>query len=280
MNKVAITGSSGFVGKKLVGKLKENKDIELMVFDSKRNSLLKPRTLKGLVNRSEVVYHLAAVNDSNKSGILRTNIIGTLGVLEAIRKWARSSRIVFTSSFAVYKTPSRGEVVDENYAIFPRNIYGFTKLMGEILCYLYSKLFGVKVTIVRISNIYGPGMPPFKHSVISTFIERIKSGKSIGMLGNGNQTRDFIYLDDVIEALMLAGSIKDRFCLLNVCSGEEVSVNKLAELLFIKLNKKINISYKHSLSVEGRWKGSNLKARRKLGWIPKTSLDKGLDNML
>lgn len=280
MIKVAITGSSGFVGRRLVAKLRENRDTELVIFDSKRNSLLRPKTLQELVERTNVVYHLAAVNDSKKPGILKTNILGTLGLLEAVRKWAYSSGIVFASSFAVYKTPLRGGVIDERCAIFPRNIYGFTKLIGEKLCYLYSKLFGVKVIIVRISNIYGPGMPPFKHSVISTFIERIKSGKSIEISGDGEQTRDFIYLDDVVEALILASSIKDQFCILNICSGEETSINKLAKLISTKLCKKTNLSYRYSLSIDGRWKGSNLKARKKLGWIPKISLEKGLEKML
>ena len=280
MKKVVITGAGGFVGRKLASRLEVEKDIEAAAFDPEINSLFIPRTLRSLVSKAEVVYHLAAVNDPKGRGIFKTNIFGTWGILEAVRRYAPGSRFIFASSFAVYREPESKVIINEGYATIPRNLYGFTKLIGEKLCLFYSKIFGIKVSIMRISNIYGPMMPPFKHSVIATFIEKIRTGKNIEVSGNGEQTRDFIYVDDVIEALILANSIKGRFIILNVCSGEETSINKLIRLISDKLHKKPKVSYGRLPDNGGLWKSDNLKARKKLGWVPKVTLEKGLEKIL
>ena len=275
MKKVVITGAGGFVGRRLASRFEEEKSVEVATFDPRKNSLFIPRTLRNLVSKAEVVYHLAAVNDPKGHGILKTNIFGTWGILEAVRRYSPSSRFIFASSFAVYKKPESKVIINEGYATIPRNIYGFTKLIGEKLCLFYSKIFGIKVLIMRISNIYGPMMPPFKHSVIATFIEKIRTGKNIEVSGNGEQTRDFIYIDDVIEALVLANLIIDRFIILNLCSGEETSINKLIRLISDSLHKEPKVSYGHLPDNGGLWKGDNSKARTKLGWVPKIILKKG-----
>lgn len=269
MKKVVITGASGFVGKKLVAKLKDGKGVNVAVFDSKRNSLFMPRTLRDLVKESDVFYHLAAVNDPLNSGILKTNILGTWGVLEAVRRYAPDLRFVFASSFAVYKTPLLGEVINEESPTSPRNIYGFTKLVGEKLCLFYSKMFGIKVSIVRISNIYGPGMPPFRHSVVSTFIERIKNGKSVEISGSGKQIRDFIYIDDVLDALISIGDLDNQAVILNICSGEDVSINSLVKIIERKFGKKVKKIYRKEKKEGGYWKGDNKRAFDLLSWKPR-----------
>lgn len=280
MKKVVITGAGGFVGGKLAARLEAEKNIEVEIFDPKINSLFIPGTLRNMVSKAEAVYHLAAVNDPKGHGILKTNIFGTWGILEAVRRYSPKSSFIFASSFAVYKEPKSRVIINESYATIPRNIYGLTKLIGEKLCLFYSKIFSIKITIMRISNIYGPTMLPFKHSVVATFIEKIRTGKNIEVSGNGEQTRDFIYINDVIEALVLANSIKDRFIILNLCSGEETSINKLIRLISDRLHKKPKVSYKHLFDNGGLWKGDNSKARRKLGWVPKVGLEKGLEKIL
>lgn len=269
MRKVTITGASGFVGKNLVAKLKDERGVEVAIFNFKRNSIFRPKTLRELMEGSSVIYHLAAVNDPKDPGILKTNILGTWGVLEAARRYASTSKVVFASSFAVYKTPLLGEVVDERFATFPRNIYGFTKLVGEKLCLFYSKVFGMRVAIARISNIYGPGMPPFKHSVVSTFIERISNRKGIEISGSGEQTRDFIYVDDVLDALIVMGDKDKPIGVFNICSGEAVSINNLVEIIEEKFKKKTKKIYKKEGDEGGYWRGDNRKASKLLLWRPR-----------
>ena len=269
MRKVTITGASGFVGKNLVAKLKDSRGVEVAIFNSKRNSLFRPRTFRELIEGSSAIYHLAAVNDPKDPGILKTNILGTWGVLEAVRRYAPASKVVFVSSFAVYRTPLLGEVIDEKYATFTRNVYGFTKLVGEKLCFFYSKVFGMRVAIARISNIYGPGMPPFKHSVVSTFIERIRNGKSIEISGSGDQTRDFIYIGDVLDALIAMGDKDKPIGIFNICSGESISINNLVEIIEEKFKKKIKKIYKKEGDEGGYWRGDNRKASKELSWRPR-----------
>lgn len=280
MQKVAITGASGFVGKKLIIELVRSGGYKIVVFDSKTNSLFRPKTLQSLISGCDIIYHLAAINDPKGQGIIKTNILGVWGVLEAIRRYAPNSKLVFTSSFAVYKNPKLGDVVDEKFKKYPRNIYGFTKLIGEIICIFYSKVFRIKVSIVRISNIYGPGMPPFRHSVISTFIEKIKKGENLEISGNGEQTRDFIYIDDVVKALISVGLSKSKFDIFNICSGREISINTLTHLISGRLNKNIKISYFSGSNNEGYWKGSNQKVKKRFGWSPEISLEEGLKKMV
>lgn len=268
MKKVVVTGADGFVGRELSASFKEKRGFRVVSLDSKKNLLFSPKTLRGLVKESDIIYHLASINDPKNPKIFKTNILGTWGVLEAVRRYSPSIRFIFASSFAVYKAPNQKIMIDENYSTIPRNFYGFTKLIAEKLCLFYSKLFGINIVITRISNIYGPGMPPFKHSVVSTFTEKIKKGGVIEISGNGEQTRDFVYIDDVIKALIAIGEKKAISGIFNICSGNSISLNKLVGLIERKFNRKIKRVYKGEVRSE-YWVGNNGKAKKFLQWKPR-----------
>lgn len=265
--RIAVIGATGFLGSALVTKLRKLLKREVVIFDRRAHSLFDTASLKPLIFGCDAIYHLAAINNSKDPRILKINILGTWKVLEAVRKYSPSAKFIFASSFAVYKTPNKKIAIDESHPATPRNIYGFTKLIGEKLCLFYSKLFGIDVAIARMSNIYGPSMPSFKHSAVATFVEKIRNGKTVEISGDGEQTRDFIHIDDVVNALVSLGEKENARGLFNICSGDSVSINRVISLIERKFKKKVKRVYQGKVKRE-YWKGSNEKAKKLLLWKP------------
>lgn len=271
MKKIAITGASGFIGTELVQEFKKDKNLFLRVLDPlDMKSLFDLQSLKNFVEGCDVVYHLAGLKDSNDLNLHRVNVTGTKNLLEAVRQTAPKTHLVFSSSFAVYKTPDIGEVVDEKFPTNPRNKYGATKLLAEESIKFYSNVYKIKSTILRISNIYG---------VIYDFVRKIKNGEEIKIESDGGQTRDFIYISDVIRAFILACK-DDRSCgIYNICSGTEISIKNLIFLIENVTNKKAVISSVSETNQDGYWRGDFTLAKKSFGWEPKVALKDGISKI-
>lgn len=234
------------------------------------------------IEGSDVVFHLAGISDSQDPGLMKVNVIYTDAIMAAVNKAASRPKIVFPSSFAVYRAPRKGEIIDEYFETFPRNKYGVSKLMAEELIQFYARAHRIPSVILRLANVYGSGIQPFKHSVVATFLHQVKNGMAITIAGDGLQTRDFIAVDDVVEAMYLAARTPlPQGSVLNICSGQETSINELAELISRLTNREAKVEYQtENDSGSGFWRGDNLQAKSLLRWKPKASLESGLREMV
>ena len=207
--RIGVTGSSGFLGSHLVQALRQLPGSKITTL--KRNSSGSfPETdeLRSFVHNLDLIYHVAGVNRGTNEEILKGNIESTLNLLEAVKKFGRPlPRIVFTSSSQVYKRVTQpGKLINESHKTEPTTLFGVAKKTAEDLI----RLSGLEYAIMRIANIYGPGCHPEYNSVIATFCHRSANGESLRIDGDGHQGRDFIYIEDVIKALVLAGTKESK----------------------------------------------------------------------
>ena len=257
---IGITGGSGFLGQVVIKKLKDGKiDFSLLESDITNSDL------KNFVQRNDTIIHLAGINRGEENEIYKVNVKGTARLLKACGNFSKDAKIVFASSFQVYLKES---------------FYGKTKKLAEEEIEELVNKSNLKGTILRISNIYGPKGKPFYNSAIATFIYQMKNGEKVLINGDGTQKRDFIFVDDVVEAFIKALRFKQTKPLeiFDICSGEETSLNDILKILKRVSGGKIEVFYKESKK-EKDWptKGITfLKARKLLDWKPTTNIDKGL----
>jgi UDP-glucose 4-epimerase len=303
--KILVTGGSGFIGSHIVDKLME-KGFEVTVFDNldtghieniephqgKENfhfikgdirdlDLIK-KTLKDV----DVVFHeaaLASVTLSVQNPILSNdiNVTGTLNLLKASSD-SGVKRFIYASSAAVYgdtKTPEKREDMSTN----PRSPYGISKLAAENYVKIFHKLYGLETVSLRYFNVYGPrqrfDLQCAYGGVITIFTNRLLRDMPPIIFGDGEQTRDFVYIGDVVEANMLALDIKDAAGeAFNIGTGLSVSVNQIAKILKDIMNKhKLKNVHADPRPAEGRHGYANIsKAEKILGFHPKVSIKDGL----
>ena len=299
--KVLVTGGAGFIGSHLVPYLLE-KGYSVVVLDNLSNGKLENLNAvldhpkfsfqqgdirdKSLPNDVfdgiDFIIHLAALIDISASVVDPTknheiNVNGTFNMLQAALK-NKVKRFVFASSTAVY-----GDVetlpVKENIAIHPISPYAASKAAGEAYCSAFGNCFGLKTVALRFFNIYGlrSGNSPYS-GVITKFIQKIIDGQSLTIDGDGEQTRDFIHVNDIVRAIVLAleheGLNGEVF---NVCTGLPTSVNQLADALKIVTGK--NFDVKHGPARLGDIRssyGDSTKAEEKLGFKANIDLKQGL----
>lgn len=295
-----ITGGAGFIGRHLVDRLLKDGST-VTVIDKFSNGKLKklpihnPRlkiykrsildNLKDSFVGIDVVYHLAAtaepllsIQQPQKHHLI--NVDGTLNVLINCRD-NHVKKIVFASSSLVYgdqkKYPLKETALPN--PMFP---YSLQKLMGEQYCQLFAKIYGLESNCLRLFNVYGNGMNPKSTLAIPRFINLIKGNKRPTIHGTGEQIRDYIYVDDVVEAMFLAGKSKISGEVFNIGYGKGHSVNDIFELICKKLDKKVKPVYEPRFAFTGPKKISadSSKAYRLLGWKPKINLDEGLERTI
>jgi len=250
--KVLVTGAAGFIGATLymylvdrgyevigVDSFERPSRMLLPFLDGKslhvaRLDVLDRRKLRQYMEGIDAVVHLAAyieVAESNRDPLkyINNNVLGTASVLEACRE-AGVKKFVYISSAAVYGEPLELPV-GESHPTKPLSPYGYSKLLGEYLARMYSEVYGLDVVVLRLFNVYGYGQSGEYAGVISKFIERVSMGKSPIIFGDGEQTRDFIYVDDVCRAIELSLIHNTDFDIFNVATGRRISINELAHLI-------------------------------------------------
>lgn len=252
--------------------------VELIVGD-----IRDPETCTQCCQNIDIIVHFAAntgvpVSVEHPRLDMECNVNGTFNMLEAARQ-SNAKRFVFASSGA-----PAGEVeppIHEELPAHPVSPYGASKLAGEGYCSAYFRSFGVETVALRFGNVYGPASG-HKTSIVAKFIRQALEGKPLEIYGDGTQTRDFIYVDDLIESVILAGTKPDIGGeVFQIASNRETTVGEITDQLVAILNSKgfENIKVIHSATRLGDVKrnfSDTSKARTQLDWIPQISRDEGL----
>jgi UDP-glucose 4-epimerase len=295
--RVLVTGGAGFVGGQLVNRLAEA-GARVTVLDdlfTGRPEVLPTSvqlvvgsvedwdTVRRLVGESSVVFHLAARNiiasTKDPKSDFATNIGGTLNVLLAARECS-IDRVVYTGTTSVYGNP-RSIPINEDDGIVPLTPYAVSKLAGEHYAQAFYEGYGTPIAIVRYSNVFGVGQRPDNPycGVISKFFAAAYAGQPIQVHGDGEQTRDFTYIDDAVNATMLA-AIHPRAEgeVFNVGTGIETSVNGLVRQIALTTEQELHVNHIDRRDVDNirRRVVSIEKARRMLRWSPQVTLADGL----
>ena len=274
--RIGVTGARGFIGSHLVSALKKRGTVVTLL---RRKGLPGKHELKQFVTGTDLFFHLGGVNRGTDEEILNGNIIGTSRLLESILNNGKSSaRLVFASSTQVYPLVNCKTPIRETKKANPDTVYGVSKQNAESLI----RISGIPFTVLRLSNVYGPGCRPNYNSVVATLCYRAVRGLPLVINGDGRQGRDFVYIEDVVWALGLAGfqSVAGSGKIFNVSSGKVVSVKQIVKQVcrlykntkveFLTDKKNSDISYCCDSS---RFSG-------KYSWRPRVSLSKGIEQTL
>jgi UDP-glucose 4-epimerase len=291
-----VTGGAGFLGSHLVDRLvsegwsvrvldnfssgrmkniehlKGRQEVEVLEEDLKN-----PEEAGKAIRGVDVVFHYAAnpevrLSTTNPEIHFNENIVATFNLLEAIRK-NEVEGLVFASSSSVYGEPEEIPV-GEDAPVRPVSVYGASKAACESLIHAYSKLYGIKAVIIRYANVVGPRL---RHGVVWDFIVKLKRNpRELEILGDGKQARSYIYIDDAVEATMIAWrKTSTRFEVYNVGSEDWITVDEVADVVidamgFINV-KKVYKPMLHGVGWPGDVKRIALRINRlkQLGFTPK-----------
>jgi len=293
--KVLVTGGAGFIGSHLVDKLieegygikvidnlssgslenlskhKDDPKLEVIIGDLKR-----PEDISKAMDGVDAVFHYAAnpevrVSTTNPEVHFNENVVATFNLLEAVRK-SNIKEIVFASSSTVYGEPE-AIPVSEDAPIKPVSVYGASKAACESLIHAYSKLYSIKAVIVRYANVVGPRL---RHGVIWDFIMKLREDPNqLEILGDGKQEKGYIYIDDAVEATIMAWKKTEHFDVYNVASNDWITVDEIADLVIESMKlKNVRRVYRPVLHGIG-WPGDVKKIALKIdklksiGFIPK-----------
>lgn len=231
-------------------------------------------------NRFDIVIHLAAQVDVNQSVYNPThdskiNLLGLINMLQLSKKYG-VSKFVFSSSAAVYGNNTEEIPLKEDSKCMPVSPYGINKLLGEYYCQKWTELYQLDTICFRFSNVYGPKQGvKGEGGVVSIFTNQILHNESLTIYGDGTQTRDFIYVEDVAEAIFRA-VLSDVFGVMNLSTNTETSVNQLVEQFEKYANVK-NIVYDDAKNGDIQFSRlDNQMVKREVDWTPKYSLEEGI----
>jgi len=297
--RILVTGGAGFIGFHLCKKLSDSTS-NLTIYDNLSSGKLE--NVKHLPNahfvkgdildlekllsqeKADIIYHLAAqvvvpYSMENPIEDFETNARGTLNVLEKARK--DDARLVFASSAAVYGNTTKLPT-PENYGFNPDSCYGLSKVVGEQYCNMYSKQYGLDITILRFANVYGPRC----HGVIEDFLDKIsRNPEKLEIIGSGLQSRDFVHISDVVDALILSATsqvaLGETF---NIGFGKTTKIIDLAKMIL----KILGLSDKTVITTTNvPWHGDIKtiwfdisKVKKALKWHPKISLEDNLKQLI
>ena len=293
-----VTGGAGFIGSNLVDHL-VGIGHEVIVLDNfvsgkkanlshhkkkdvkiKRIDISKGKNLEKYFNRVDYVFHLAGLAEiipsiKNPKKYFNVNVLGTLKVLEAAKK-AKVKKLVYAASSSCYGSP-KNFPTSEKEKIDIKHPYGLTKFLGEQLVIKYATNFKMPNISFRFFNVYGPrlNMSGQYSAVFGNFLKQKRSNKPLTIVGSGKQTRDFIHVEDLIDAFIKV--IKSRLVnkIYNLGSGKEVSINQIASLFG---GKKTFIPKRPR---EPKRSLANIsKIKKDINWKPKISIQEGIKLLL
>jgi GDP-4-dehydro-6-deoxy-D-mannose reductase len=299
MKKVLITGVNGFCGQHLARRL--NKEGVRLVYGTDISS--EPGTALGLTdyyqldikNESQVqkifkaikpdfIFNLAGLNKGSPNEIYAVNVIGSINILENLRKFSPKARLLFVGSAAEYGKVSENKMpITEEQVCTPYSTYGISKYISSMIALDYANSYGLKINVVRPFNIIGAGMP--STLVIGAILERVKEAIQANWqepdikVGNLETKRDFIAVEDVVDAYIKIVESDYKGEIFNICSGEPRSVGSILKTILANSEKSIRLKIAPELirseDVLVSY-GSFEKASKALGLTPQKSLDDAL----
>lgn len=309
IEKVLVTGGAGFIGSHLVDHLL-NEGFEVTVLDNLRSGKLEhiahnqrwrdfhfvngdirdARTVNQVMKEIDVVFHEAAFVSvpASIADPLLTNEINVSGMLNILKAATDLGvrRFIFASSAAVYGGTLNPKKKEDNVS-YPKSPYGISKLTGEYYARSFYEFHGLETVSLRYFNVYGPrqtcDLQTQYGGVITLFLNRLLRNMQLIIYGDGEQTRDFVYVKDVVKANMLAMTCKEAAGdFFNVASGARISINKLAEVLKDAVNKKqIDNIYADARPGDPKHGYADLnKARIVLNYTPSFSFREGIDELV
>jgi NAD dependent epimerase/dehydratase len=303
---VLVTGADGFIGSHLVEKLiEQGAKVRAFVYYNSFNSwgwidqftpeqkekieifagdIRDPSGVFEAVQGCEYVFHLAALigipfSYHSPDSYVDTNVKGTLNILQAARK-CNVKKVIHTSTSEVYGTAQYAPI-DEKHPINPQSPYAATKTAADSLAMSFYLSFDLPVTILRPFNTFGPRQSA--RAIIPTIISQILAGKESIKLGNLDALRDLNYVGNTVDAFLKVAAMQETNGeVLNTGSGQEVSIQELADKIQVILNKKVNIivdkeRIRPAKSEVGRLLCDAQKIKKFCNWNPDCSLDQGLE---
>ena len=297
MQRVIVTGGAGFIGSNLVDNLIQNKKDVIILdnFSTGKEENVNPKAelivcdvataplsfLKKCMKNVDVIFHMASRPsvqysidyplESNKE-----NIDGTLKILLAAKE-SKVKRVVFSSSSAIYGEPEILPITEETNKM-PMSPYALQKWIGEQYCKLFSSMYKMEIVCLRYFNVFGERMNDegAYRSVISVFLEQRLKGQPLNIVNDGEQTRDFVYVGDVVEANLRAAITTNKEAVnsngINISGNTSTSVNEIAKLIGgEKKYGETRIEPKQCLA-------DNKKAKNFLGWTPRVQLKTWINN--
>ena len=274
---VLVTGSEGFVGRRLVAKLSEENNV--IRVDLKTGfDLSSPECLDKL-EPAEIIFHLAALVHVPTSfecpdRFIRVNIANTAHILEHARR--HNSAVVYASSY-LYGIPEYLPI-DERHRIQVSNPYMASKFLAEQTCLMFHQVYGLSISSLRFFNIYGPGQS--QDFLIPKIVDQVF--RDAILLKDAKPKRDFVYIDDVVDAYLAAARNSAGFQIFNIGSGVSYSVAEVVETILRVSDRKIESRYENverQNEIPETLADIRL-ARERLDWSPSTSLEDGLRKLL
>jgi UDP-glucose 4-epimerase len=303
--KILVTGGAGFIGSHLINDLLKkghsvlvldnlssgkkqnlekafsNEDFTFILGDIRDDAALKD-ALKGV----NAVAHLAALIDvtSSVTDPVTTNDVNVAGTLKVLQSAVKGnvSQFVFASSTAVYGEAKVLPITEET-PLNPISPYAASKVAGEAYCKSFQSCYGLNTVILRFFNVYGPRSENSPYSgVITKFLRQALKNEALNIYGDGEQTRDFIHVNDIVAALILAlENPKVGGETFNVCTGVQTSINELANTINLITERNLNPKYSPARTGEIRFSyGDPSKAEDKLEFKSKVSLKEGITQLL
>lgn len=296
---ILVTGGAGFIGSNIVDELinRENKVIIIDNLSTGKDAYINNKAVFYNLDLSsnkvkevfenhniDYVFHLAAQIDVQKSFKdpifdAKTNILATLNLLNYCKEY-KVNKIIYSSSAAVYGEPEYLPI-DEKHPINVISPYGVTKHTPEHYLEIYKKMYDLDFTVLRYSNAYGPRQDPMgEGGVISIFVDQMIKGESPFIYGDGKQSRDFIFVGDIVDANVAALDKGDGE-IINISSNKQNTINELHNIINDLLGEEIKAINKKAKKGDIRHSLlQNTKALNVLNWKPKNDLKRGLEKTI
>lgn len=303
---ILVTGCAGFIGSNFVGQFRQKfPSTEIVGIDNfstgrrsavdqkiifYEGSILNAELLDKIFSKHEpeYVFHFAAVPRVSYSvehprETTENNIVGTVAVLEAAKNH-KAKRVIYSSSSSVYGGAAKLPTKESENAPNPKSPYAFQKYAGEPMCKIFSNLYGLDTVALRYFNVFGPGQygdSPYA-SVISGWLEaifKLNDKKSTFLEGDGEQSRDFCYIDNVVNANILAMEYEKPLAgeVFNVACGDKTTLNQVRELIEKHTGQKLNLEQRPPRAGDIKHSYADVsKAKEWLGYEPKIKFEEGL----
>ncbi|CAJ35684.1 NAD-dependent epimerase/dehydratase family protein [Methanocella arvoryzae] len=291
--RVLVTGAKGFIGRYLVDALlNEGAEVTALSTDGAGpekeglrwagGDITKPVSIEGLCKEVDIVYHLAAISNVDASirnpiRTFETNAMGTANVLEEARK-AGVKKFVYVSSAHVYGVPQYLPI-DEKHPVVPREAYAASKIAAENIVQAYGNSYGIEYAILRPFNIFGPGQDP-SFLIPGVIKQALENG--VIKVGNTEPTRDFLYIEDAVRVMLLAG--EKGTGIFNIGSGQQTKILDIVQRIRDEIDPAIPIVSDQDRMRAGKieipYMYANVLRIEAIGWHNSISLDDGLSKTI